>query len=415
MRIPTYLQNKHQIDMLTRQYEKIGDIQSKVSSGKNLINSSDDPVSAYHIKSIKNYMDYISSYKNSISMAQNRTALFESTMNGSLNEVSRAVELVKSAQNDTLNNNDRKSIASELEGVLVNLTNYANTRDVNGDYIYAGTNTRVKPFTQESGVFQYVGSHDVSKLYASDASAVTYNESGYAIFGDIKLGNGVATITQGATANIGTAETSVCDILDTTQLTTDTYTVSFVTNSAGKLAYQVVGSASGQIIPAPPLTTPLDAPEYKSGDRLTFAGLSFAIKGTPDLADQFVVSPSPKQNALETVRQIINLLKQPLQNSVDKAAYHQKLGELSASLTSVSQHFTESLSDIGYRSKELERISVANETEMNDQEIMLSKFESADTYTLISELSQRMTSLELTQQTYVKLQSFFMDILKVAL
>ncbi len=78
----------------------------------------------------------------------------------------------------------------------------------------------------------------------------------------------------------------------------DNYTLTFVTNGAGKLAYQIVGASSGQVIPAPPATIPTDAPEYVIGEDISFNGLSINIKGTPQVGDTFQIAPSQKAKYL---------------------------------------------------------------------------------------------------------------------
>jgi flagellar hook-associated protein 3 FlgL len=412
MRVPSYTQYKHQTDLLTSQYEKINTIQEKINSGKKLINSSDDPVLAQSIKTTKDYINLLDSFKKNMTMARTRTTQIESSITGSLNEVNRAAELIKTAQNDTLSDNDRLNISKELEGIARNISNYANSRDGNGDYIFSGTKSNSHTFVAIGSNYQYGGSQETSAIMIDNSTSIIYGESGQKIYGDIKLGNGVFMISQGPVPNTGTAETSVGNVSSQSAYVEDTYTISFVTNGSGKLAYQVTGASSGQVIPVPPQTSPGDAPEYKDGDAISFNGINFVMRGKPVIGDQFIVEPSKKQNALDTINQVAELLRKPITTDSERAAFHQKLGELSSSVQAVSKHLTQVLSEVGYRSKELEVHETNHANEMKDQQIILSKYESADEYELISELTQRMTALQLTQQTYVKIQGFFDDLLK---
>jgi flagellar hook-associated protein 3 FlgL len=412
MRIPTYLNSRHQADMLTRQYDLINRIQTKINSGKKLIDSSDDPVLAHSIKATKDYITHLDSYKSNMIMAQSRAKLMEGSITGSINVITRANELIKAAQSDTVNNADRLNMAKELEGLLNTMMGYVNTRDTNGDYIFSGMNAKAQTFAEVNGEYIYLGSADQGVVHVSPSMPVVYNENGQYVFGDMRQGNGLTVIHQGATPNAGTAEASVATVTNSSAYDGDTYTIKFVTNSTGKLAYEITGAVAGQVIPAPPQTSPADAPEYISGNSISLAGVNFAIKGQPVVGDTFEMSPSKKVNILETIKNVINLLKNPINNEVEKAAYHQKLGELSASVSAAGNYLTHFLSEVGYREKEIENQSQISDADILRQKTMLDKLESADHVELISELTANMTAMQLTQQAHSKLQEFFESLLK---
>ncbi len=412
MRIPTYVNSRLHSDTLTRQYDLVNRIQQKISSGKKLIDSSDDPVLSQSIVTSKDYINLLESYKNNIIMGKSRAKLVESSVTGSINAVSRAAELVKAAQSDTANNTDRQNMARELEGLLNTILGQMNSRDSNGDYIFAGTNSATQPFVMVNGSYQYIGSYDQSSINVGRNASTVYNENGQRVFGDMRQGNGVVTIHQGSIPNQGTAETSVSTITNSSAYDGDTFTLTFVTNSAGQVAYQVVGQNSGQIIPAPPQTAPADAPAYKAGEAINFSGISMVVQGNPSINDSFVVSPSQKQNILETIRQTINLLNTPVNNDVEKAAFHQKLGELSSGIDGAGSFLTHFLSEVGYREKELDNQDMVGQSEILNQKTILDKLESADMATLIPELQAATLSMELTQKAHSKLQDFFEQLLK---
>jgi flagellar hook-associated protein 3 FlgL len=412
MRIPTYINSRHQADMLNRQYDLVNRLQTKISSGKKLIDSSDDPVLASTIKATKDYIAHLDTYKNNLIIGQARSKVMEAGVSGSINSVTRAAELVKAAQSDTTNNADRLNMAKELEGIVSSLMGYMNTRDANGDYVFSGTNTKSQSFAFVNGAYEYLGSYEQATINVSPTTSIIYNENGQSVFGDMRQGNGSVVISQGSVPNVGSAETSVATTSNISAYPADTYTLTFVTNSSGKLAYQVIGAVGGQIIPAPPQTSPADAPEYQAGNSISLNGINFTINGDPALGDNFVIAPSKKQNILETLRQTIEVLKSPVTSSVEKAAYHQKIGELSASISGAGTYLTHYLSEVGYREREIETQDSITSADMLTQKTLLDKYESADQFELISDLTASMTSLQLTQQVHTKLQEFFETLLK---
>lgn len=414
MRIPTIMQYKTQTNSISRQTEDVDTLNQRINSGKKLINSSDDPILAQRIKSTQDYINQIQAFEQNTTIAANRTNLLEASTQRSLDAVGRIRELIRGAQSDTASPVDRQNIVRELRGLLNNVAAYANTKDSSGEYIFSGTSTTTRPFASVNGVYQYVGSQEAVSINISETISQLYGESGQRIFGDIRLGNGDFTIQQSSTPNTGTAETSVGAITNQTQYVEDTYTLTFVTNSNGRIGYQIVGSSSGQVIPTPPATTPTNAPDYASGDAITFNGLTFTVSGAPAVNDSFVISPSGNQNALETINQLINTIGTPITNDVDKAAYHQLLSQLSASMDQISDHLTNYLSEIGYRNATIDTEVDSNKNIVDNQTIILGKLSNADQTQLLTDFKQKMLNLELTSQSYSKLSELFTELLKTS-
>ncbi len=412
MRVPTYIQFKSQLDSMSRQSEEVESLSQKINTGKKLINSSDDPILAQRIKSTQDYINQINAYEHNTATAQNRATAIEGSIQSSLEGLDRIKELIKSAQSDTASSSDRANIVKELRGLLKNQASYANTKDSLGEYLFSGTSSTTVPFGTVNGVYQYFGSKEAAMISISPTLNQTYTESGQTVFGDIRLGNGDFVINEGSTPNTGTAETSTGEITDRTNYIEDTYTLTFVTNSNGRVGYQVVGATTGQVIPAPPLTTPADAPDYQSKDAITFNGLSLSISGDPNAGDAFVISPAGNQNVLETINQLINAIGMPIANNVDKAKYHQQLNQLGAAVDRASEHLTNYLSDIGYRAATIDTEVTANATIVQNQTAILSNLSNANLEQVIPEYKQKMLSLELTGESYNSLQSLFTQILK---
>lgn len=412
MRVPTYIQFKTQLDSLSRQSEEISTLSQRINSDKKLINSSDDPILAQRIKSTQDYINQISAYEHNTATAQNRTSVIEGSIQHSLDGLARIKELIKSAQSDTASATDRANIVKELRGLLNNLASYANTKDALGEYIFSGTSSTTVPFGTMNGAYHYFGSKESSMISISPTIDQIYSESGQAVFGDMRLGNGDFVVKEGSTPNTGTAETSTGAITDRSNYVEDTYTVTFVTNGSGNLAYQVIGANSGQVIPAPPATTPANAPDYLRNDEITFNGLTIAISGEPNVNDEFIISPSPKQNVLETINQLISTISMPIANDVDKSKYHQQLSQLGASVDRANEHLTNYLSDIGYRAATIDTEVSSNQTIIQNQTLILGNLSDADLTQLIPEYKQKMLNLDLTSQSYTQLQALFTQILK---
>ena len=95
-----------------------------------------------------------------------------------------------SAGNSSLTNSDRKSIANTLQSNLTQLLAYANAKDSNGNYIFAGYKGNTQPFVQTPTGVQYNGDNGQSMVQVSQNQQVATSDSGASIFMNIKNGSG---------------------------------------------------------------------------------------------------------------------------------------------------------------------------------------------------------------------------------
>jgi flagellar hook-associated protein 3 FlgL len=403
MRVPTVTQFRDQIELLSQQYEDIATLQAQADSGQKLQNSSDDPVLALQIKSVSDYITSLQAYSSNSILAQNRSKLFETSTQTVVDVMSKVTELTKAAQNDTLSDADRQDIAAQLQGCLNQLAAAANSQDGNGNYIYSGYNTGSPAYTEQNGSYQYFGTMDAITINIGPNVSTPYSESGYNVFGNIPTGNGYFTVSAAST-NTGNASTSAGNIVNTSSYVPDTYTVSFVTNSAGQLAYQVTGASSGQVMPPPPATSPADAPAYVPASDVNFNGVNLNFTGAPKAGDSFQVAPSQPQNVFNSLQGLINNLQTPIVTDTDRAQFHQAITESSESLSQAATHFIGYLSTIGTREVTIDTQSNSNEKIITNQKVILGKLADADSAEVISSLTEELSSLQTTQQIYLKIQ-----------
>jgi flagellar hook-associated protein 3 FlgL len=383
--------------------EQIKKLQNEVATGKKLARASDDPVASSQIKAINNYISRVESYKANTNLAESRTAIVDSNLDQAIGRVGRAVELTQQANNDTLTDGDRANIAAEMESILEEITNIANMQDVNGNYIFSGFNVNSTPYTKEAGAFVYKGSSESYNIDIGEGVQVLYNDSGFRVFGDIRSGNGTYSIASDS-ANIGAGVLSSAQVTDNA-IAPEDYTITMVTNGAGKLAYHITGSSSGQVIPIPPATVPADAPEYVPQESIQFNGVQTSLSGSPAVGDSFYITQSKPQSIFTTLDALITTLKSPKDSEKAKADYHQVLNEQLASLQGGHEHLVLKQTEAGNRGKLIENQIGVNEQLIFDEQGLLSNLSDADLSKSISALTQQLSILEISQQSYVKIQN----------
>lgn len=409
MRIPTFSQFQRNGELISQQFTALNRLNTQIITGKKIQSSSEDPVLASQIKEQSTFIDNMNHYFNNGVLAQNRMQLFSTTMQNSLNVVGDIRTQINKAQGGILSDQNRQAIAQQLQGDLSLLLNYANTADANGSYIFGGYNSNTPPYALMSGSYEYQGGFGRSYVEINDNVSTLFYESGFSVFSDIFNGNGAFTINANS-GNTGTAYTSAGSIIDQSSYVEDTYTLTFVTNSSGELAYQVVGAASGQVIPPLPTPVPGGAPKFDPKASINFNGISFSVDGVPKAGDVFTVQPSVQENVFNSLQGLITLLQSPLTNSGD---FNQKLTQISASFAQIASHLTVYQSEIGTIANAVDNQIQQNQSVLTNSSIALSGLEDAPLEQVSASLMQKQLSLQATTECYLKLQETLMQILKL--
>lgn len=404
MRLPTVTQFRLQMNALAKQYDDVNTLQQQTTSGQKIQRSSENPLLADKINAIKDAMQLGKGYDLNTTLANNRVSQMSTSMQQTVNIMHQVKDRVLSAQNDTMSNENRASIAKELEGYAETLLGIVNTQDSNGEYLFSGINSATQPYLSGENGFRYQGASEITRIALASHAMIPLNDSGFRVFGDIKTGNGVYEVRSDVQNNTGSGVASAAGLSGTSALIMDDYTVTFVTNLAGELAYTVSGASTGQVIPAPPLNMPDDAPAYSPGDNIFFNGINMQISGKPDVGDTFMVSESKTQNVLDTLQSIINILKTPVTSEKERADLHQLLGEQGSTLGQSLGHFLEYSTELGNRGKTVDDQIMMAQNAVRDQNILLNRLSSTPIEEVLPKLSERLLTMELTQQSYVKIQ-----------
>ena len=147
MRISTqmmYQQNMRGITNSQAEWMKFGE---QMSTGKRVINPSDDPIAASQAVVLSQAQAQNSQYTLARSFATQKVSLEENV----LSQVT--TEKIVYAANGTLSDDDRASLATDLQGIRDQLMNLANSTDGNGRYIFGGYKTESAPFAQADGAY----------------------------------------------------------------------------------------------------------------------------------------------------------------------------------------------------------------------------------------------------------------------
>lgn len=123
---------QRQLDVM----KAIADQQAAISSGKKLVNPSDDPQGWLEISQIAVRQGNDTASVSNISRAETRAVQAESSMVEIANGLTRAKELIVLANNEATNGANQEGIAIELEGILANMQDIMGQEDPFGGPLF---------------------------------------------------------------------------------------------------------------------------------------------------------------------------------------------------------------------------------------------------------------------------------------
>lgn len=175
-----YQQNMRGITNSQAEWMKYGE---QMSTGKRVVNPSDDPIAASQAVVLSQAQAQNSQYTLARTFATQKVSLEESVLSQVTTAIQNAQEKIVYASNGTLSDDDRASLATDIQGLRDQLLNLANTTDGNGRYIFAGYKTETAPFSEADG--KYEGGAESIKQQVDASRSMVIGHTGDKIFDSI--------------------------------------------------------------------------------------------------------------------------------------------------------------------------------------------------------------------------------------
>ncbi|MBM7840438.1 flagellar hook-associated protein 3 FlgL [Alkalihalobacillus xiaoxiensis] len=128
-------------------YERLSTLQNQMSTQKKITRFSQDPVVAAKSMQFRESLSHINQYKRNLSEAHTRLDQSDTSLRETSNILTRAKELVVKAATDTYGEDERKSIAEELNQLRQHLVTVANTNSA-GKYVFNGIHSKQAPLEE---------------------------------------------------------------------------------------------------------------------------------------------------------------------------------------------------------------------------------------------------------------------------
>jgi flagellar hook-associated protein 3 FlgL len=191
-RISTSLAQQLGINSILFQQNQVHQTQQQISLGKRILSPSDDPAGSVQLLDLSQSISRLDQFQDNLDYARNRLSLSDTALQSVTDNLHRVRELAVQGFNATNSASDKVSIAQEIFERLDDLLAISNTKDANGDFIYAGFKAQTQPFTgsAQSGTFSFNGDQGQRFLTIGENRTVTDGNSGAEIFYDLTDKNG---------------------------------------------------------------------------------------------------------------------------------------------------------------------------------------------------------------------------------
>ncbi len=118
----------------------------QIATGRKILTPADDPVASARALDVTQSRSVNQQFATNQGYAEDALKLVEGQLVGAGEIIQYARERALAAGNPALSDSDRKSIATDLRAQFDAMLAIANTRDANGDYLFAGYKSNTAPF-----------------------------------------------------------------------------------------------------------------------------------------------------------------------------------------------------------------------------------------------------------------------------
>ena len=186
MRIGTLQMFRQGVTSILDQQTQLARTQNQLSSGKRIVNPSDDPIGSAQLIGVSESLRITEQYQRNGQMARFRLEQEEAALGSVVDNLQRARELAVQGLNDSNSVKDRTAIALEVRQILAEVMGLANRKDGSGEYLFSGFQVRTEPFTDTgAGTFSYAGDTGQRQLQIGSGRQIANGDSGQALFVDI--------------------------------------------------------------------------------------------------------------------------------------------------------------------------------------------------------------------------------------
>lgn len=144
---------------------------------------------------------------------------------------------------------------------------------------------------------------------------------------------------------------------------------------------------------------------YVEGQSIEFNGIKTEIKGNVNNLDSFTLRQSDEKDIFTTIQDTINILRIPGEDGIAKSQRTMGMAMVHLQVDSAMSNVSGVVTSIGARMRTIENQSESTQDFNLTNQKSLSNLEDLDMASAISEFKLQMSQLEVSQQTFIQIQS----------
>jgi flagellar hook-associated protein 3 FlgL len=191
MRVTQRMIMDNAVQYMTSNLEKLQEYQEKVASGKEFQRVSDNPSGATTALNLRSTLATSQTYLDTADLTDGWMTATDDALSQILDIAKRAIDLTRQGVSDTEGDTQRETYATELNTLLDQAIDVANTTHL-GNYIFAGFKTTTTPFSLddsngdgEGDTMIYNGDNGVMLRALGPSLTLSQNIDGEATFKDL--------------------------------------------------------------------------------------------------------------------------------------------------------------------------------------------------------------------------------------
>lgn len=192
-RISSNMQHSDSSYSVRRQESRLHKINSQLNSQRRIQMLRDDPLAAGHSVRYKSFLTRLNRFEKNAQTLNDQYKVVEAPMQSALNIMQRLREISVAGATGTYTDTDLKKMAPEVDELLYELVQTANSFGADGTRLFAGTKSFTKPFEVVMGDIdgagsavitnvRYNGSIDTKQIESDEQSFLAANQAGNRVF-----------------------------------------------------------------------------------------------------------------------------------------------------------------------------------------------------------------------------------------
>ncbi|QJR81811.1 flagellar hook-associated protein FlgL [Alteromonas pelagimontana] len=303
MRISTNQRYDQNIRNIMENQRQLSETENSLSTLKRINKPSDDPVGASKVIRLTEELDSLEQYRRNNDLVTGSLEQQQSILDNVISSVGRARVLMLEAGSGIMADADREAIGGEIEQIRNEVLDLMNSKDANGNYIFAGHQSDSPAYNFNPGAANavtFVGDTGTNSVQLSDSVSVKSSSSGWDIFDNVPARR---DFTVDDTATVTDASVSQQDTYD------NFYKTNYDAVTPANNNYQLEVLGTGQVQLSNTGTgAVVETVDYTAGEPFTIKGMSFTLDAAAGDTVDFSLDAPQKKNLAETLHDAFEAL-----------------------------------------------------------------------------------------------------------